>query len=132
MDRLQTLRGALTVILVLTLSAATGCKKKQAEEQESASVGRGVKFEISYLPQDVFGPAAVPGATLLKPFPIIQLGATLLMLGFASFVDTVKVVKPALSWRLAPRSGHGFDIPMSWMVPTRRCQTFAGEERRKW
>ena len=52
MDRLQTLRGALTVILVLTLSAATGCKKKQAEEQESASVGRGVKFEISYLAQD--------------------------------------------------------------------------------
>ena len=74
----------------------------------------------------------MPGATLLKPFPIIQSGATLLMLGFASFVDTVKVVKPALSWRLAPRSGHGFDIPMSWMVPTRRCQTFAGEERRKW
>ncbi len=81
--RLQTFRGVLTAILVLTLTLATGCKKKQAEEQKSASPKTNVKSDISYLPQDVFGPEAVPGATVLKPVDIHSLSESELKFGIA-------------------------------------------------
>ena len=81
--RLQTFRGALTAILVLTLALATGCKKKQVEEQKSASPKTNVKSDISYLPQDVFGPEAVPGATVLKPVDIHSLSESELKFGIA-------------------------------------------------
>ena len=82
-NRLQTLRGALTVILVLTLGVATGCKKKQGEEPKSGSVNTNVKSDISYLPQDIFGPNAVPGATVLKPVDIHSLSESELKFGIA-------------------------------------------------
>lgn len=65
-NRLGSFRRVLAAVLVLTLGMATGCKKKPKEEQETASGQTGVNSDISYLPQDVFGPAAVPGATVLK------------------------------------------------------------------
>ncbi len=81
--RLQTFRGVFTTILVLTLGVATGCKKKQAEELKSASPKTSAKSDISYLPQDVFGPDAVPGATVLKPVDIHSLSETELKFGIA-------------------------------------------------
>jgi len=81
--RLQTFRGVFTAILVLTLGVATSCKKKQAEEQKSASPKTNVKSDISYLPQDVFGPEAVPGATVLKPVDIHSLSESELKFGIA-------------------------------------------------
>ena len=82
-NRLGLSRRALTVILVLTLGLATGCKKKQGEEQKSASLKTSVRSDISYLPQDIFGPNAVPGATVLKPVDIHSLSATELKFGIA-------------------------------------------------
>ncbi len=81
--RLPTFRRVLTAILVLTLGVATGCKKKEAEEQKSASPRRNVKSDISYLPQDVFGPEAVAGATVLKPVDIHSLSESELKFGIA-------------------------------------------------
>jgi hypothetical protein len=58
----------LATVLVLVLGIATGCTKKQPPAQrEPASGSAGAAEDISYLPQDVFGPQAVPGATVLKP-----------------------------------------------------------------
>jgi hypothetical protein len=67
-NRLGPFRGALAIALVLTLGAATGCKHKQTPAQQES--GSGVRSlgqsraatDTSYLPQDVFGPEAVPMA----------------------------------------------------------------------
>ncbi len=77
-------RSALAIVLVLTLGAATSCKKKQTGEQESPSPAQGVTAtDASYLPQDVFGPAAVPGATVLKPIDIHSLSESEMKFGIA-------------------------------------------------
>ena len=87
--RLRTFRGALTVILVLALGAATSCKKKQApKQQESAGGARNLEqvpasLDTSYLPQDIFGPEALSGATALKPVDIHSLSASELKFGIA-------------------------------------------------
>ena len=87
--RLQTFRGALTVILLLTLGVATSCKKKEAPvQQESAGGARNqrqapVSSDTSYLPQDIFGPQAVPGAVVLKPVDVRSLSASELKFGIA-------------------------------------------------
>jgi hypothetical protein len=77
-------RRALSIILVLALSLATGCKKKQTPSQnESAGGAHSTVADISYLPQDVFGPQAVPGATVLKPVDLRSLSESELKYGIA-------------------------------------------------
>jgi hypothetical protein len=78
-----------TLLLVLTLGVATSCKKKQTSAQRepaSSAVSPGPRTsaaDISYLPQDIFGPNAVPGATILKPVDIHSLSQTELKFGIA-------------------------------------------------
>ena len=100
--RLQTFRGALTVILLLTLGVATSCKKKEApEQQESAGGARNqrqapVSSEISYLPQDIFGPQAVPGAVVLKPVDVRSLSASELKFGIAPRLSSTVEYQPGV------------------------------------
>ncbi len=78
-------RRALSVFLIFTLTLATSCKKKEespsqpisANESHSASAGG------SYLPQDIFGPEAVPGATTLQPVDLKSLSDTEMKYGIA-------------------------------------------------
>lgn len=67
-NRFEPFHRALAAILVLAVGIATGCAKKHTPAQrESAGEAQGAASDISYLPQDVFGPQAVPGATVLRP-----------------------------------------------------------------
>ena len=72
------------LLLVLTLCTATGCKHKQTQEREESASGiQRAATDISYLPQDVFGPQAVPGATVLKPINVHSLSESELKFGIA-------------------------------------------------
>lgn len=73
---------ALLGILILTLVFTVSCKKKDPQsasgiESHQAATG------TSYLPQDVFGPDAVPGATQLKPIGLHSLSETEMKYGIA-------------------------------------------------
>jgi len=84
MNRRSLFRGMLAGVLVLSLTLAVGCKKKQTQSQsESASGTHSTKTDTSYLPQDVFGPGAVPGATVLKPVDLHSLSETEMKFGIA-------------------------------------------------
>jgi hypothetical protein len=69
----------LATVLVLTLGTATGCKKKQTPGNGTRSAAA----DTSYLPQDVFGPPAVPGARVLKPIARRSLSESELKYGIA-------------------------------------------------
>ena len=75
-------RLALLGILILTQVFTASCKKKDPQsasgiESHQAATG------TSYLPQDVFGPDAVPGATQLKPIGLHSLSETEMKYGIA-------------------------------------------------
>ena len=80
-------RRLLAVCLgLLALASSVACKKKEDRPGAPASTtpaSRNTPSDISYLPQDIFGPEAVPGATELKPVDIHSLSDTELKFGIA-------------------------------------------------
>jgi hypothetical protein len=84
MTRLGLSRGLVAGIVVLSLILAAGCKKKQTRPQsESTTAPHSTKIDTSYLPKDVFGPEAVPGATVLKPVDLRSLSESEMKYGIA-------------------------------------------------
>ncbi len=80
----MTARRALSTLFIFTLAFAVACKKKDARSLPgSASASHSGPGDISYLPQDVFGPDAVPGATALQPIDVHSLSDTELKYGIA-------------------------------------------------
>lgn len=77
-------RFALLCILILTLVFAASCKKKGPHpESASGNESRQPASGTSYLPQDIFGPEAVPGATVLKPVDLHSLSESETKFGVA-------------------------------------------------
>ncbi|HEX3740245.1 MAG TPA: hypothetical protein VHV29_11020 [Terriglobales bacterium] len=79
------LRRAATGLLILALGFAGGCKKKDPPPAQAAgaATSHSRTNDISYLPQDIFGPEAVAGATELKPVDIHSLSDSELKYGIA-------------------------------------------------
>src|SRR5581483_11181365 len=73
-------------LVALALASSVACKKKDDGARAPASTppaSRNAPSDISYLPQGIFGPDAVPGATVLKPVDIHSLSNTELKYGIA-------------------------------------------------
>ncbi len=65
--------------MIFTLAFAVACKKKDAPSQpapSSAFYNGPVDTSYLYLPQDIFGPEAAPGATVLQTIDLRSLSAT--------------------------------------------------------
>lgn len=76
----------LSSVLIFTLAFAVACTKKEMPPSQATSTGpshRNEPGDISYLPQDIFGPQAAAGATELKPVDIRSLSDTELKYGIA-------------------------------------------------
>lgn len=71
--------GGLSAVLAITLA----CSKDIPVQQQSASHVKSSAVDISYLPQDIFGPNAIPGATALKPIDLHSLSDTEVKFGIA-------------------------------------------------
>jgi hypothetical protein len=70
--------------LILALAFTASCKKKDPHPQlASGNEPRQPDTGTSYLPQDVFGPEAVPGATVLKPVDLRSLSESEMKYGIA-------------------------------------------------
>jgi hypothetical protein len=82
---LLTARRAFATLAIFTLAFATACKKKEQtpSQPRSASESLSGPVSTSYLPQDVFGPEAVPGATVLQPVDLKSLSDTEMKYGIA-------------------------------------------------
>lgn len=78
-------RCALSVFLIFTLTLATSCKRKEESPSQpiSANESHRAPAGTSYLPQDIFGPEAVPGATALQPVDLKSLSDTEMKYGIA-------------------------------------------------
>ena len=71
---LLTARCALSTIVIFTLAFAVACKKKDPPKQPTPAIAsHSGPVDTSYLPQDIFGPDAVPGATVLQPIDLRSL-----------------------------------------------------------
>ena len=80
----MTARRALSTLVIFMLTFASACKKKDAALQPApASASHSRPADISYLPQDIFGPEAVPGATALQPVDLHSLSDTEMKYGIA-------------------------------------------------
>jgi hypothetical protein len=81
---LLTARRALSTFVIFTLALAVACKKHDVPSQPApSSASHGGPVDTSYLPQDIFGPNAVPGATGLQPIDLRSLSDTELTYGTA-------------------------------------------------
>jgi hypothetical protein len=81
---LLTAQRALSTFVIFTLALAVACKKHDAASQPArASASHGGPVDASYLPQDIFGPNAVPGATVLQPIDLRSLSDTEMKYGIA-------------------------------------------------
>ena len=88
-------RLALLGILILTLAFTASCKKKDPHPQlASGNESRQEAAGTSYLPQDVFGPEAVPGATVLKPVDLRSLSESEMKYGIAPQRSTAVEYQP--------------------------------------
>src|SRR5690242_15370968 len=77
-------RRALLAILTLTLVSTASCKKSNPHQQSAERTeSRQAATGTSYLPQDLFGPEAVPGATALKPVDLHSLSESEMKYGIA-------------------------------------------------
>jgi hypothetical protein len=74
---------ALTWLLLLAIGVSVGCKKKGASIQERTSAITQSGSAENSLPKDIFGPDAVPGATILKPIDPKTLSETEIKFGIA-------------------------------------------------
>jgi hypothetical protein len=81
---LLTARCALSTIVIFTLAFAVACKKKDPPKQPTLAIGsHSGPVDTSYLPQNIFGPDAVPGATVLQPIDLRSLSDTEMKYGIA-------------------------------------------------
>jgi hypothetical protein len=78
-------RQALSCSLTLALAFSVACKEKDPPSKQTApaDTSHNAPVDTSYLPQDVFGPEAVPGATVLQPIDLHSLSDTELKYGIA-------------------------------------------------
>jgi hypothetical protein len=78
-------RHALSCSLTLALAFSVACMKKDPPPTQTASANtsRNAPVDTSYLPQNVFGPGAVPGVTVLQPVDLHSLSDTELKYGIA-------------------------------------------------
>ena len=82
----QNIQRALSGLLIFTIAFAAGCKKKEEAARVApspSSPSRSGPRSTSYLPQDIFGPEAVPGATALQPVDLHSLSDTEMKYGIA-------------------------------------------------
>ncbi len=76
-------RPALLGIVILTLGFTASCKKRDPHPQSAVTTESSQAAGTFYLPQDVFGPEAVPGATALKPVDLRSLSESEMRYGIA-------------------------------------------------
>ncbi len=78
-------RYALSCSLTLALAFSVACKKRDPPPTQTApaNTSHNAPVDTSYLPQDVFGRGAVPGATVLQPIDLHSLSDTELKYGIA-------------------------------------------------
>lgn len=76
---------AVVPIFIGVICMLVGCTSKQpsAQHETSAPGNPTAPSDISYLPQNIFGPRAVPGATALEPIDPHSLSETELKFGIA-------------------------------------------------
>jgi hypothetical protein len=83
-DAPSLLRHLVAAVLIATLAITLACSNKDLpSQQRSVNQAQSTAGDTSNLPQDVFGPNAVPGATALTPIDIRSLSDTELKYGIA-------------------------------------------------
>ena len=81
--------------MIFTLVLVVACRKKEAPPQPgSANASYSGPVDTSYLPQDIFAPDAVPGATALQPVDLRSLSDTQLKYGIAPKRSSVVEYQP--------------------------------------
>lgn len=70
-------------VLGATLAITLACSKDLPVQQQSVSHAKRSAADISYLPQDIFGPSAIPGATALQPVDLRSLSDSAMKYGIA-------------------------------------------------